>query len=227
MIKFIRRLIRVDVDHLIHKMVLITTQILWDAYKIVLNANKGEDAMNKSLQETVDKIVKQIDNRPNSHLIVVLRGIPASGKTSFAKELMAMYPEGRFKRTNKDELRAMIDDGRYSTVNEAFIRMIRDLIIHNILIKGESVIVDDTNLDIRHVNAVMDLMKKYAQDQITLTGKAPDIGMEVIDFPITLAEALRRNDTRPVAEVVPKKHITRMYHEHKTILKQIGRKMRQ
>lgn len=38
----------------------------------------------------------------------MLKGLPASGKSTYAKELVLKSP-GKYKRINKDDLRAMVD----------------------------------------------------------------------------------------------------------------------
>jgi predicted kinase len=70
-------------------------------------------------------------------------GLPASGKSTYAKELVA-FSEGRIKRTNKDLIREMADAGVWSRKNEKEVVEIRDLLIKRWLNNGHSVIVDDT-----------------------------------------------------------------------------------
>jgi predicted kinase len=81
--------------------------------------------------------------------IILLKGLPASGKTTFAKELINKEL-GKWKRVNKDDLRSMIDNGKWSKENETFVLEIRDNIIKTALSKGFSVLVDDTNLSPKH-----------------------------------------------------------------------------
>ena len=60
--------------------------------------------------------------------VIITIGLPASGKTTWAKELMEKEP-GEWKRINKDDLRAMLDNGRWSHINERFVIELRDHII--------------------------------------------------------------------------------------------------
>ena len=78
-------------------------------------------------------------------LLVYTVGLPASGKTTYAKKLLG-YSNTPFKRVNRDDLRAMVDDSRWSKSNEKFIIKIQDVIILEALKSGYSVICDDTNL---------------------------------------------------------------------------------
>ena len=82
----------------------------------------------------------------------MLKGLPASGKTTFAKELVA---EG-WKRVNKDDLRAMID-GKWKQSNEANIIECRDLLIIQYLDSGFNVVVDDTNFAPEHAEALAEI----------------------------------------------------------------------
>lgn len=77
------------------------------------------------------------------------RGLPGSGKSTWAREKMAEHP-GAYKRVNKDDLRALLDNGHWSRDNEKFILRMRDIIIAEALEQGKHVIVDDTNFRVRH-----------------------------------------------------------------------------
>lgn len=81
--------------------------------------------------------------------LIMLKGLPASGKSSWAKKLQADNPH-QYKRVNKDELRAMLDDSLFSGANERFVLALRDHAIAQALHEGKHVIVDDTNLDPKH-----------------------------------------------------------------------------
>jgi predicted kinase len=49
--------------------------------------------------------------------VILCVGIPASGKTTWAKE-QVKNGGGKWKRVNKDDLRAMVDCGQFSKSNE-------------------------------------------------------------------------------------------------------------
>jgi predicted kinase len=85
-------------------------------------------------------------------------GLPGSGKSTWAnKEVLGSG--GNIKRVNKDDMRAMIDASKWSGNNEKHILAIRDLIIKYYLSKGMTVIVDDTNLDPKHVTTLKQIAK--------------------------------------------------------------------
>lgn len=78
--------------------------------------------------------------------LIMTRGLPASGKSTWAKE---MTKKG-YKRINKDDLRDMVDAGKWSKNNEKTILGIRDELVAYLLGGGYNVIVDDTNLAPKH-----------------------------------------------------------------------------
>lgn len=85
--------------------------------------------------------------------LLMLKGLPASGKSTYAKELVAQG----WKRVNKDDLRAMIDDSKWSKQNEKDIIEARDLLIIHYLDSGDNVVVDDTNFNPEHASSLSEL----------------------------------------------------------------------
>jgi predicted kinase len=104
------------------------------------------------------------------------RGLPASGKSTWAREKQAEFPLGDIKRVNKDDLRAMLDAGKWSPENEAFVVYVRDCIVVAALKKGKSVIVDDTNLAPEHEVRLRELAHKNgaAFELVDFTHASPE-----------------------------------------------------
>lgn len=71
----------------------------------------------------------------------MLKGLPASGKSTYALELV----EKGWKRVNKDDLRAMIDNKKWTRANEKEILACEKGLVKYYLGKGHNVVVDDTN----------------------------------------------------------------------------------
>lgn len=92
--------------------------------------------------------------------ILLLKGIPASGKSTFCRELIDKNPE-KYKRINKDDLRAMLDNGKWSKKNEQCVIQVRDLLIQKFMEDGYSIIVDDTNLDSKHEKRMREIIEKW------------------------------------------------------------------
>lgn len=77
----------------------------------------------------------------------MLKGLPASGKSTWAKAEVERTNK-KTVRVNKDDLRAMM--GGFDKVNEKIVLALRNRLIFDALSNGKSVIIDDTNLNIKH-----------------------------------------------------------------------------
>ena len=116
--------------------------------------------------------------------VYVTVGLPASGKTTFAKDLVK-NSNGRVKRINKDDLRALIDCSIWSKDNEKFILKARDAFIAQALKHNYDVVIDDTNLAPKHLEAIRTIALQF--------------GAEVLiqDFThVPLEECIRRDKQR-------------------------------
>jgi len=122
---------------------------------------------------------------------VLTKGLPACGKTTWAKAKMRKRP-GQYKRVSKDELRVMLDDGVYSPENEKIVRNVRDAAILLAIHAGFDVIVDDTNLNPRHVQEIQALVLGQADVQI----------MDFTDILLEVCIVRDRNRPNPVGENV-------------------------
>lgn len=131
--------------------------------------------------------------------VILLKGLPASGKSTWAKNHMAEFP-GKFKRVNKDLLREMLDCGKWSRTNEKFVLQVRDQIILSALEAGKHVIVDDTNFEPKHELRICNLVK----------GKATTKLISFTDVPVE--ECIKRDLLRPRS--VGKDVIMRMYNKY-------------
>lgn len=117
--------------------------------------------------------------KEKKQLVFILKGLPASGKSTYAKKVIA-EGNNKWKRVNKDDLRTMVDAGRWSKSREKFILKIRDQLISTYLEEGYNVIVDDTNLHPRHETRIKQLVGDRAE-------------VRVISFHVPLKECLRRD----------------------------------
>lgn len=133
--------------------------------------------------------------------ILMLKGLPASGKSTYARELV----EQGYVRVNKDELRAMMHNSKFSKNNERDVLFMRDTIVKDSVIAGKNVVVDDTNFEAKH--------------QIKLKEIADDLNatLEVLFIDTPLEECISRNERR--ANKVPISVITSMYNRHITALR--------
>ncbi len=130
--------------------------------------------------------------------VLILQGLPASGKSKFARELLLAHP-GRWVRSNKDLLREMAHASHWSPANEKFIRKLRNTTILMALEAGKHVVIDDTNFG-KNIDQIKELVRGQA-------------GVEVNDsfLQIPVEECIRRDLLRPNS--VGKDVIMKMYNQ--------------
>lgn len=116
----------------------------------------------------------------------ITRGLPASGKTTWARAWTAEDREHRV-RVNRDELRRMLDDGEHlKGVTEQRVLAVRDEALTRLLGDGYDVVCDDTNLPQWNVRALARLALKAGAE------------FEVHDFThVPLETCLERDAARP------------------------------
>ena len=118
-----------------------------------------------------------------------MRGLPASGKSTYARNLVEQNPNA-YKRINRDDLRAMFDNTYRSRGNEKFVRKIRDVLILEALKAGKHVIVDDTNLSDKNIKRIEQLVQQFRKEE------GQDVQVEIKDMEATLTECLERDKQR-------------------------------
>lgn len=131
--------------------------------------------------------------------LIMMKGLPASGKSTAAKELVKDNL-GNYKRINRDDLRAMIDNGKWSKHNEKSIIGAEKVLAGMYLRTGYNVIIDDCNLSQKNYELWFNF--------------ASEIGatFEVVDFThIPIDECIKRDQKRP--NYVGEKVIKKMYNE--------------
>lgn len=129
--------------------------------------------------------------------LIILKGLPASGKSTWAKEQCNL--DGNTIRVNKDDIRAMMG-GNFSKNKEEIVLEVRDTFVRKGLKEGKTVIVDDTNFHPKHL---IDL------SNIAIEEKAP---FEIKAFDTPYQECIRRDLQR--ANPVGKKVIMQMYNQY-------------
>lgn len=108
--------------------------------------------------------------------LIIMQGLPASGKTTKAKELLKK--DGNAIRVNKDELRKQLHgDRRWSGKQEKITNLIQASMIREGLAQGRTVIVDDTNLSPKRV----DFLKSLGENSKVVVHKVDTPFDECID----------------------------------------------
>jgi len=134
--------------------------------------------------------------------VEMLVGIPGSGKSTYAKQVVAKDPSN-WVRVNNDDLRAMMNGSVWSADYEKMVTDARNYLIRDALKRGKNVIIDNLNLNRRHFDDVCKIAKSVNAD-IQVFEKA---------FYIELEEALERNAKREGAARVPDDVIKKWWKE--------------
>jgi predicted kinase len=130
--------------------------------------------------------------------LLVLQGLPASGKSTYARDLLSSSEEGTSLRINNDELSSMLYGKTYTPGDShasQLLGKIRAEIIRNAFRIGyQLVIVDNTNLSPKTFKS----LQRIAED----CDAEFELNNSFLDVPIE--ECLRRNALRenPVPEKV-------------------------
>jgi len=131
--------------------------------------------------------------------IWILKGLPSSGKSTWAKEKVAKS-NCSIVRVNKDDLRSMLHSSKHSKGNEKFVIDVRDSIIRRCLNRGVHIIVDDTNLHPKHEEAIRTIAKEYGAI------------VKIKHFVVSPEECIERDLKRPNS--VGAKVIWNMYNKY-------------
>ncbi len=131
--------------------------------------------------------------------LLITRGLPASGKTTFARKLQPWVV-----RVNRDDLRIMLHGRRLFTQwAEGQVTAVQRTMVEALLKSRAAVIVDDTNLRSRTVREWAEMAARFRAS------------FEVHDFTdVPLQECLRRDADRPEAERVGEAAIRRLHERH-------------
>ena len=89
--------------------------------------------------------------------IIMLKGLPASGKSTWAKE--KINENSNYIRINKDDIRESIT-GKWTPKKEKIVISIRNSLIKTGISLGKNVIIDDTNLNPKHEQSLKTLAQE-------------------------------------------------------------------
>lgn len=114
--------------------------------------------------------------------ILLLKGLPASGKSTYAKHL---ENEEGFVRVSKDDIRATFDN--YTRKKESRVVVLRNQLIRQALSEGKNVVIDDTNLNPIHEKNIAKIAEEF--------GAEFEINDSFLSVPIE--ECIKRDLKRP------------------------------
>lgn len=148
--------------------------------------------------------------------IILCRGIPGSGKTTWAKQWVLEDPEHRV-RFNNDDIRNML--GKYWVPSrEDLVKDLNYAFLINSMSYGFDVVIDNMNLnpkELKYYNKVLDNWndpKGIVFDAVKLK-----YSLEFKDFFIPLQDCIERDSKRP--NPVGEEVIRKTYEKYKDILK--------
>ena len=132
-------------------------------------------------------------------------GLPASGKTSWAKEYVAQHPNT--VRINNDDIRnsyyEAVGNRNWSPTVEDYVRGNREEAIRHNAQLGQDIIVDNTHMNAKTLKQMVDLCKSLGYE------------VETVDFRhVSVEECVRRDSLRTGHEQVGEAVIRRMYKKH-------------
>lgn len=131
--------------------------------------------------------------------VLILRGLPASGKSTYAKEVV--QKDNKWKRINRDSIRLMLAQD-FSDRNEKFVKAVRDNLIQLALSKGYNVIVDDLNLSEKNIIRIKQVV-----------GNKAEILINDSFLSVPLNELIKRNKERNKIDRVPDSVIEKLYEQ--------------
>ncbi|MCF8783236.1 phosphatase domain-containing protein [Rhodococcus ruber] len=129
--------------------------------------------------------------------LLMLKGLPGSGKSTYARQLVAA---SQYTRVNKDDLRAMLHNGAHSKARESAVLAIRDAVVVDALNRGQNVVVDDTNFAPKHEARLRQIARE----------KGAGFSVKFIDTPVETC--IERDLIRPNS--VGHKVILQMYDQY-------------
>lgn len=132
--------------------------------------------------------------------VIILKGLPASGKSTYCNEKLA---DPAYKRVNKDAIRHMLaGDGYYDKPDE---KLVHDLYLSNIkycLEKGYNVLCDATQLAVKNETELRKIALGY------------DAEVEVVFFDTPVDECIKRDKERTGFAHVGEKVIRGFYNRY-------------
>ena len=136
-------------------------------------------------------------------VVVVMRGLPGCGKSTWARAWVAEDPAGR-ARVNLDDLRAMLHASTFlGAATEVQVETVRTATVRELLGLGVSVVVDETNLPDRKVDFLREVARLCGADVVVV---------DLRGVPLQVCQA--RNEARTGVGRVPEEAMRRMFAEH-------------
>lgn len=134
--------------------------------------------------------------------IILCCGIPASGKSTWAKQEVSRDPTS-IVRINNDLIRSMLNNSVFNPKIEKVVTNVRNFLIKEALKKDLDIIIDNLNINPKHFNDVVRIAKESNKE------------VQVIEkvFYIDLEEAIERDSKRQGSEKVGEQVIRKWWKD--------------
>ena len=100
-----------------------------------------------------------VSNKKSDNDIIILQGIPGSGKTTYATKWVEESPEDRI-RINRDDIRRM--SGKYWVPSrEEYITRVEDYVLTSAMSYGYDIIIDNMNLNHFTTDKIKEIVDKH------------------------------------------------------------------
>lgn len=115
--------------------------------------------------------------------VILTRGIPGSGKSTWARAWVAELPNER-GRVNRDDIRMAVF-GRPHRVDEKVVTRVQNATIRALIDAGKDIVIDNTNLNPDHAGKLTSFIRSLGAV------------VSVRDFEVDLDLAIQRDAKRP------------------------------
>ena len=147
--------------------------------------------------------------------IIICRGIPGSGKTTFAKNWVLEDPEHRV-RFNNDDIRNMLGK-HWVPSREGLVNDLKRTFLLSSMSYGFDIVIDNMNLnpkELEYYNKVLDNWNN--PEGIVSDMVRPKYDLEIKNFFIPLQDCIERDSKRE--SKIGEKIITEIYNKYKDII---------
>lgn len=142
--------------------------------------------------------------------VLILKGIPASGKSTYARKLLEDKNQN-WIRVNKDDARTQYFNGTWTLAREGFIVHMRNVVIRHAITEGYNIVVDDMNLELKHEERIRKIVDSMNELGSKIDGYDQYL-VEIKKFDVDVETAIMRDAERENS--VGQKVIADMYNKY-------------
>lgn len=146
--------------------------------------------------------------------IILTRGIQGSGKSTWAKKWVEEDPEHRV-RWNNDDFKMMLGD-KWTPKKAALIATIRLDFLNHAMQRGFDIVVDNMNLDSKHLESMEKLVQDF-NETFALSDSKDSYTIETKDFfDVPLEKCIGRDSRRE--KPIGKEVIVDTYNKYRELI---------